>query len=461
MPQINLLRNTKVFFTTLTKDTVSTAAISPANTWELQVLGDFSYSQGTEQETITLNEAGSTPTRGQRSFNTAINPVDWSFGTYVRPYAVTATTVSATAGTYSGTVATLTAAGHTLQVGDLISVSGATPAAYDVTSAYVTAIAGNDVSYVIASDPGGPTTVQPSIVKIARTTAPEALLWNAIAGAADLYASSTWTEAASTAVASFANSNAHQLARFALIFKVDNSIYFVENCAVNQADVSFGIDEIASISWTGQGTELIRLSDTGYVAALQAIQAANTWKSTADFITNKLSTVTLTGYNIYTDGVTSTATQAYTLALTGGQITISNNIQYLTPEVLGVVNKPIGYYTGTRAISGNITAYLKVAAAGDGGTKYASELLEELTAHSTLAPDNTFKAELKLGAAGGTFPYVNFSMPAAMLQIPNVEVQDVVSTTINFTAQASTGTGDTTAFDINETNELTVQYVTA
>lgn len=460
MPQINLLRNTKVFFTTLTKDNVSTAAISPANTWELQVLGDFSYSQGTEQETITLNEAGSTPTRGQRSFNTAINPVDWSFGTYVRPYAVVAATTTASAATATGSVAVFTDNAHPFSVGDRITVSGYTPAGYNGTF-YIESTTTNSYTVTLGSAPGGVATVFGTTVRAARTTAPEALLWNALAGASALYASSTWTEGSTTAVASFANSNAHQLARFALIFKVDNSIYFVENCAVNQADVSFGIDEIASISWSGQGTELIRLSDTGYVSALQAIQAANTWKTTAAFITNKLSTVTLTGYNIYTDGVTATATQAYTLALTGGQISISNNIQYLTPEVLGVVNKPIGYYTGTRAISGNITAYLKVAAAGDGGTKYASELLEELTAHSTLAPDNTFKAELKLGAAGGSFPFVNFSMPAAMLQIPNVEVQDVVSTTINFTAQASTGTGDATAFDINETNELTVEYVTA
>jgi hypothetical protein len=467
MPAINLLRNTKVFFTTLTKSTISAGAINPSNTWEIQVLSDFQYSQSTEQETITLNEAGATPTRGQRSFNTKMNPVEWSFGTYVRPNAIASVVATGTTGgsSIASNIATvvLDTSSHGLVVGDKVEVSGSTPADYDVVAGtpygYITSVAGATITYNVASASAAALSVAPTVTKTARTTAPEALLWNALAGAADLYGSNTWSETSTQGTLSFANSNAHQLASFGLIFKTDNTIYLVDKCAVNQADISFGIDQIASIAWSGQGTELVRLTGAGYTTALASILSANTWDTTANFITNKLSTVSLTGYNIY-NGVSTPATQAYLLALTGGQVTISNNIQYLTPEVLGTVNKPIGYYTGTRAISGNMTAYLKVKAGAD-VDKYATELLEELIAHSSQSSDNVFTLTMSLGGAGSTFPKVDFVMPATMLQIPNVDVQNVVSTTINFTAQASTGSGASTAYDINGVNELEVRYITA
>ena len=49
---------------------------------------------------------------------------------------------------------------------------------------------------------------------------------------------------------------------------------------------------------------------------------------------------------------------SYSVTLTGGNITVSNNISYITPEELGIVNVPIGHVTGTRAISGSFTCYL-------------------------------------------------------------------------------------------------------
>ena len=48
-------------------------------------------------------------------------------------------------------------------------------------------------------------------------------------------------------------------------------------------------------------------------------------------------------------------------------------------------------------------------------------------------------------------------MPAAVLTIPAVNTEQVVSTTINFTAQGSA----TGAFDIGASNEMEVRYYTA
>ena len=47
-------------------------------------------------------------------------------------------------------------------------------------------------------------------------------------------------------------------------------------------------------------------------------------------------------------------------------------------------------------------------------------------------------------------------MPGVVLTIPTVNAEQVVSTTINFTAQGSASS----AFDIGAANELTVTYTT-
>jgi hypothetical protein len=84
---LNLIRNSRVFFTTnlTSSNNVAATGFLNTNTFELQVQDGFSFSQNTGTETITLNEAGSAPVRGQRSFNTSLDPVDWSFATYIRP----------------------------------------------------------------------------------------------------------------------------------------------------------------------------------------------------------------------------------------------------------------------------------------------------------------------------------------------------------------------------------------
>jgi hypothetical protein len=52
---------------------------------EIGILDGFSFSQATGTQNVTLNEAGASPKRGQQIFNTSVEPVDWSFTSYVRP----------------------------------------------------------------------------------------------------------------------------------------------------------------------------------------------------------------------------------------------------------------------------------------------------------------------------------------------------------------------------------------
>lgn len=357
---VNLSRKAKVFITT---DSLTAAqpTFTSANTFEVQVLNDWSFSQTTNATTVEMMEAGPTPKRGQRTFNDSLNPVEWSFSTYLRPYD-------------AGTTA----------------------------------------------------------------NAPEGKLWSALLSD-DL---TSFVSGAASAIIDTAGSDVHQLATFGLVFVVDQAVYVIENCAINQAELNFDLTGIASVAWSGMGTKLKRVT-TGPVSGTTATaypisQSFPNYDKT--FITNKLSSIELS--SAFTGGTT------YSVPITGGALTYSNNIEYVTPDVLGTVDRPIGYYTGSRAISGNITAYLKT------GTNETAQLLQDALAATETTPEPKFRMKIHVGGTQAGYPSVEFNMPYTMLQIPTVEVADIVSTTINFNAQASTG-GE---FDIEANNNLTITY---
>src|SRR6056300_954506 len=62
--------------------------------WKIPVLAGFNFTQDASFTDISLNEAGASPTRGQKRFNDALNPADVSFTTYVRPYIKTGSPAS-------------------------------------------------------------------------------------------------------------------------------------------------------------------------------------------------------------------------------------------------------------------------------------------------------------------------------------------------------------------------------
>ena len=380
---VNLIRNSRVFFTTNVdsqgrvkagayKDTGS--LFSETNTFEIQVLEGMTFSQNTTIDTVTLNEAGAAPARGQRSFNTALEPLDFSFSTYLRPF--------------------------------------------------------NDGTNV---------------------TAEEGYLWNAFAGSIAIgTANAAWTNG-NPATLSVANSNKHQLQAFGLIIIFDDLAYVLDNCALDSATIDFGIDAIANIQWAGKGSlirQLVIAAGTpaaGQVALTGSDLATGTndakeKNTTAKYITNKLTTLQVN--NTINDFTGSD----FTVPITGGNITLSNNLTYLTPANLGVVNLPITYFTGTRSVTGTLTAYLRSGASNTGG------LLSGLLANAANEIDPDYAINVQMGGASGT--HVDLKIPAAMLQIPTVNTEQVISTTITFNAQGYTGSD----FDIDAANEITIEY---
>ena len=371
----NLLRNSRVFFTTnVNPETgvVATSGFLPTNTREIQVLDGFSFTQNTTAETVTLTEAGAAPVRGQRSFNTALEPVDFSLSTYMRP-----------------------------------------------------ADGGTNI------------------------TAEESVMWNALFATDPIGGTSpAWVENTTSATVVVGNSQTHQLQKFGLIIVIDGVSYIIDNCALDSATIDFGLDAIATIAWAGKGAILRQIAgltaSTGGTVTFGGglTGTAKGKNTTAAYIANKLSTLTVKA------GIDGTGT-TYNVAITGGSLTISNNLTYLTPANLGVVNKPFTYFTGTRAISGSLNAYLRAGATNTAG------LLADMLAGSSSDVNPSFYVQIEVGGASND-TRVEFEMPGAVLTIPTVATEQVVSTTINFTAQGTTSG----AFDIGTANELEVRYYT-
>jgi hypothetical protein len=334
-----------------------------ANTFEIPILDGFSFSQSTGTQNVTLNEAGASPKRGQAMFNTSIEPVDWSFTTYMRP-----------------------------RIDDL------------------------------TSDLHGMT---------------EKILWNALVSGTktDNVGTGGITSTASTCTVDLEESNKNQLLKLTgwFVFSDSSTNYRLKNMCVNSASMDFDVDGIAQITWSGYAEAIDSVAQSATPeTADHATDGYALAPATADFILNRLSTVSLVSS-------ISGSSKTYTFALTGGNVTIDNGISYVTPESLGRINVPIGHQTGTRAVSGNFTAYLDTAALS---TKVMyDDILADVNAADPDTITNVFNITLSIG--GASAPKVVFTMPKCHLELPSLDTADVMGVTINWTAlEDGFGTGN-------------------
>ena len=386
-----------------------------ANTFRLGVLDGYSFSQGSDSTDVTISEAGATPNRGSKTFNDSLPPAEWSFGTYVRPF-----------------------------------VHGAN-------------------SFRVADD----------------HDCVENILWAALSGTAlpgDAAATGRGVVVGTTAqggsTCNFEKSDVHELMKLNLYFALENTTYRLNDAQVNQAEVDFSIDGIAQITWSGNATTIDQVSEaiedpSKYIIQTTAeatptsgntdtyVETYNfvdtTGPSDADYLRNKLSTLYLDadaqGGGASSNGLDN---RTYDINITGGSITIANNVTYVTPETIGIVDKPIGSFTGARVINGSLTMYL------DTKTDGSNQLLTDL-ANATDLVTNEFDMRLFMGVSGSvgsdgdamgsddfTAPGVEFNMPKAHIQVPVIEVGDLISVSLDFSAHGT---------DLLTGNELTVKYL--
>ena len=283
----------------------------------------------------------------------------------------------------------------------------------------------------------------------AGTVVEEALWANFVAANSYDSTAGTWangvTVATDTTTFDFDDSNKTVLGTFDLFFVMgacghtdDNftaastgiTIYKIADCVANEAGIDFDIDGIATISWSGFGKVISE------EVAFDASGAINrSIDSTSNFIRNRLTSLSLED-----NGDSGTT---YGLTLTGGNITFTNNITFLTPETLCTVNQPLGHVTGTRSVSGNFTCYLSTA--GNSSADLFENLIED---RNTVTNSHS----LTFNIGGGNTPKMVVAMPTAHLEVPTHSIEDVISIEANFHALPST---------ISGTDEATIAYTGA
>lgn len=420
---LNLQRNSEVYMSTVDLASGGTSAsMTPRNTWRVEVLAGYAASQSSATQDITSLESGLNPDRSTQRFNTAINPVEWSFQTYLRPTGVRNT-------------------------------SGGT-----------------------GIDPTGNS--QPLADWFLWQSLLSNTAWATGTGATSSTRSAWQTDgkfqlAERAAASNVTNhtSNYAQANEYHLYMKMDNVVYQIKNASVNEASIDAAIDGIATTSWSGFGTNFIELTNTARnhlisvsggilnngttisgnssVDANTALSTYHAWgrynvagtTTTAAFIKNRLSSVTVE------HTPQGAAENIYNLAVTGLGFTYSNALTFLTPEELASLNTPIGQFTGAKTITGNFTAYLR---AGDNDT---AQFLRNIVNDTRTQIAQVSQANLRIG--GTTAPFVAIDMPAVQFNFPTHAVEDIIGISVEFLAQepsATKGTGSEITMVVSGTN---------
>ena len=272
----------------------------------------------------------------------------------------------------------------------------------------------------------------------------EEALWNALAGSAAVGQSGAGFSApdANGADLVFTNSNKVTLDTFTLTFEMGSgkstpTIYQIANCVVNEVSIDFDIDGIATANWSGFGQIITEESSMPTATIYEGTAAADT----NNFIRNRLTDLTVTAT---ADGDIQTS---YNLTLTGGNITIGNNITFLTPETLGIVNQPLGHVTGTRNVSGNFTCYLNTPSSGNSSADLFEDIIE-----STSVITNDFNLVFVVGgtvAHNVSGPSFKVTLPTCHLEVPTHSIDDIVSLETTFHALPTS---------VDGTDEVTIEF---
>jgi len=332
----------------------------PANTnyWEIPVLDGYSFSQAINSTEITVNEAGTFSRRARLLFNDALAPVEWSFSTYARPQTAL------------------------LPVADVTSPELASPLVNDIPQARA-------VEEALWGMFCGADTYTDGIFSNSAYASSTGII-NAITDNSSVSPSPPVAATTRTNTFNFQASNVSSFASgWTLQFQYPGKTYQLNDVVITSVTMDFDIDGIATLQWSGFAKEIAEASSKAVsVTEIDVID-------TSSFIRNRISTVDLTRSDV-------SPIPTYTVILTGGSITLENNITYLTPEELGKVNQPIANITGTRSISGNLTCYLDTTA------NRSSELFKDLVADTTTVR-NQFDMGINVGGVGN--PSVVFDLP--------------------------------------------------
>lgn len=289
----------------------------------------------------------------------------------------------------------------------------------------------------------------------------DAILWHCLASSKPFNLASEASGVYANAknmVVTFEENQSHSLTPCSLYIKMGTVWYKITNSQVGQAEVSFDIGAISQVTWSGTGVELQTLAVQPFDPESVDFKFSDATFRDATYIKNKLTVVKCK------DNADSVE---YIIPITGGSLTISNNITHLTPNTLSRVDTSIGSFAGTFDVTGSLTAYLRNST--DGTNKYTAELLSKMQTDRKVT--NSFQFAICMGGIS-TKPTVDntntavalknplsiFLLPFCHLSTPAVESGDVIGTSIEFKAIPSNFSVSDSLY-IGHTNDANTAYV--
>ena len=431
-------------------------AMSTPVVYKVPVQEGFSFSQTTNSSEVTLSEMESTAgtsRRGRRMFNDSLAPAEWSFTTYIRPF------LAATGAAKNHSSAVMHAAeevlwnallsrGHPQETGTYLSAKSAqTNSQYLLTTANSNTSALNTLTFEFQFATNQVYKLTKAVVNSANISFDvDGIAQVEWGGFAELIEESA-TELTSVTCQNSGDTitkSSHGIADGTLVHLTsfsagitNNSEYYVISSTTNTFQVS---------ETSGGSAVAVTADGTGGVVSFSAAITASTIEQgqrtsdTSNFIRNRLTVLTVDG----TSATNHASVQdAYSLTLTGGNVSIDNGITYLTPDTLGSVNTPLEHVTGPRNISGAFTCYL---AAGDGTS---ADFWQDMSGSGQRnVVTNIFDLSFKIG--GTASPYCLINLPTCHIEIPSHAIDEVISLETNFHAIPS---------DLDTADEMTIKLV--
>jgi len=317
---------------------------TPNNTWELNVLSGFAISDTGSYDTIATDN-----NKNKKRITTSFQPVNWNFQTYIRP-------------------------------------TGASVQHYANSTVNNTTVDGN-----------------------ARPVA-DWFMWQALMSNVSISEKSAWHHNLSTGNVSEGLSASSSTSEFKaaqenyLYIKADNLWYKVGNAVVNSAVLDATISELATVTWSGFGTDIIEIP-SGNIS-YQPFSTMNVAGSTSvnSFINNRLSTIDFT-----------VNSNSYSFPVTALNFNYKNGISYLSRKQVSGVSVPVGQYTDSRDITGSATMYLRDAT-------FVNELRSTVSANATIKIGNDMK----------------ISMASVHFKVPSISVGDAFTFTADFLSEGLT-----------------------
>ena len=442
------------------RDSVMHVEIGAA-VWKIPVLEGFSFSQATNVTEIGLNEMESTAgvsRRGRRAFNDSLAAAEFSFSTYVRPFISKGTSAPAATGA-------LEAGGSALNhhaVEECLWALFGGPAAYasnTFTNQFDTSTSKAHINLresnvsTLGPDAGANIYFQLGdankiTYKLTGVVLNEATINFDIDGIAQIdwsgMASTITSEGVSFPAATI--NEAHSATTNFIRNRLTTlaiAVGTVTTPTITAGGSSYSSAPTVTFSapggggTTATGTAIV---SSGAVTKVIVTDAGAGYQS-SDTITCTFSggggsgataTTALNTTMNPTGDTSNELEKTYSLTLTGGSITLTNNVTYTTPEELGIVNVAVGHVTGSRTVTGNFTCYL----ADDTTTTNASkDFFDDMSALTTVTA-NKFDLTFAIGGGAGT-PRLEVHCPQAHVDIPTHAVEDLISLETTFNALPS------------------------